>query len=687
MSNSKDIELIYDNYKSLHQSTRNTSSILKIIKEQYGLDDSSSYRLAVIFEQAANQKAIDDIVEYLLKPAPEGGGMTPEQVAQFGQELSKQDANNVEAWLSQTYPDVARAMQQLSQEGESEQEEYFTEEYHKENFFIEQAWNKSVLQFLSENISPHSMSWRKMLHEAASTFYNSNNILLEFSATGNPNQYKGAADPKNVNNFASAMQQVLKDYGQSAPPDVIKNIQSILDKTSQQGANTTAVSNIATGSTGTHTTNKGETRNVQVVNTYPENGSVEVQPLDASGNPKGSTYAIQSSKFTPSTTDAGSTNTPLPTPTGLNTPPAPVPDTPSPTDAGGTRVSPPPLPGTNTPSTPVPDTPSPTDANTPSTPVPDTPSPTDQGGAESKDKKKGFFSKLKGALGKGLEWVKNNKWKSLLYAGGLAALAGIAITAGPAAAGLAIANSATSLGTKIATGAGGIRGGIQAYKQSGAEGETGMSRFKSTAKGAFKGAGTGFLAGTAGGMIGQGVAAIGNAISGPQTADIGPPETVRTSPPSETPQELVDRGHEPLGDKGLDKFETQTGTEFDKASTADQSRVQTGQELNQQFPGLDASSAFENDYEDDVKAVLGLPNTGSGGAEAKEIFQSFLTDLQQTNPEQAQSIAGMKTGATTVRKLLQQWVQSGGASQINSSYNPTLNNDVEMIWESYKRIY
>ena len=669
MNNNEDIELIYEKYKSLCQSTRNTHSISKIIKEYYGIDSNSSTKLAVILEKETNQKNIDEIVEYLIKPAPEGGGMTPEQVAQFGQELSKQNPNNVEAWLQQTYPDVARAMQQLSQESESEQEEYFTEDYHKENFFIEQAWNKSVLQFLSENISPHSMSWRKMLHEAASTFYNSNNILLEFSFS--PNQYKGAADPKNVNNFASAMQQVLKDYGQSAPPDVIKNIQSILDKTLQRGANTTAASNIATGSTGTHTTNKGETRNVQVVNTYPENGSVEVQPLDASGNPKGSTYAIQSSKFTPSTTDAGSTNTSLPTPTGLNTPPAPVPDTLSPTDAGGTRISPPPLPG----------------ANTPSTPAPSTSSLTDQGGAESKDKKKGFFGKLKGALGKGLKWVKNNKWKSLLYAGGLAALAGIAITAGPAAAGLAIVDSATSLGTKIATAAGGIRGGMQAYKQSGAEGETGMSRLKSTAKGALKGAGTGFLAGTAGGMIGRAANALGNAISGPNTADIGPPETVRTSPPSETPQELVDRGHEPLGDKGLDKFETQTGTEFDKASTADQSRVQTGQELNQQFAGLDASSAFENDYEDDVKAVLGLPKTGTGGAQAKEIFQSFLTDLQQTNPEQARSIAGMKTGATTFRKLLQQWVQSGGASQINSSYNPTLNNDVEMIWESYKRIY
>lgn len=682
MNNYRDIELIFERYKDVQQSTSRTPRLAKVIKEQYGLNNESSTRLAIIFEQAVDQKQINDIVEYLLKPAPEGGGMTPEQVAQFGQELSKQDPNQVESWLQQTYPDVFNAMQKLKQTSASEQEEYFAEGYSNENFFIEQSWNKTVIQFLSENVSPKSLSWRKMLYEAANIFNNSNSILLEFSYSGTPNQYSGApaaapasTGPGDVNDFVSKIQQVIQSHGQSAPPDVIKNIQSILNKVSQGQANTAAAGNIKPGTAGTHTTNKGETRNVQIVSVNP-NGSVQVQALDEGGKPKGAPYAIQASNFTPSGGAAGNTSLSIPgqagasnqiMPSGQKKLPPALPQSPS----QGSQQ----LPAT------TPDKSNIVDAEF--TEIPNTPDGGGAAGGGGAPAKQGFFSKLKGALGKGWNWVKNNKWKSLLYAGGLAALAGIAIVGGPAAAGLAIANAATSMGTKIAAGAGGVAGGMQAYKQSGAEGKTGLARIGATAKGALKGAAKGALGGIAGGLIGQGINTVANAVAGSPSADIGAPEVRRTSP-GETPEQLVARGHEPLGDKGLDKFETQTGTEFDKVSVADQGIVQTGQELNQQFPGFDASSAFENEYDNDVREVLGLGKGGSAGAKAKEVFQSFLTNLQQTNPAQANEIAGMKTGAGTFKKLLTQWLQSGGASQINSSYE--YKGDSDLLWEAYQRI-
>jgi hypothetical protein len=548
-------------------------------------------------------------------------------------------------------------MQQLKQTGASEQEEYFAEGYSGENFFIEQSWNKSVLQFLSKNVSPKSLSWRKMLFEAASNIETtSRNIILE------ANEGSSQGTPEVLNNFVSKIRQVLVDFKQDVPPDVDRNIRSILSKVQQGKFDTIKSRGIQPGSKGTHTTAKGETRNVQVINADLNTGRVEVKVLDKTGKPVGASYNIGASNFKPSvggTARAGST---LPAPTGLRSPEAPK------------------IPFSGAENTPAASTAAP--ISTPaagtsaiSTPAAGTSAPT------APASKQGFFSKLKGALGKGLNWVKNNKWKSLLYAGGLAALAGIAIASGPAAAGAAIAKIAMSKGAMVATGAGGIAGGMQAYQQSGQQGQTGKDRFMSTAKGALKGAGKAFAGAMAGGLIGQGIGQAVDYFRGPQTADIGAPEVTRTSP-GETPQQLVDRGHEPLGDKGLDKYENQTGTEFNKASVADQGSVQTGQELNQQFAGADASSAFEMEYDGDIRDALGLGKGGSNVAKAKEYFQSFLTDLQQTNPDLANKIANMEIRGPSVGKMIKQWVNSGGT--ITASYE--YKGDSQLLWEAYQDI-
>lgn len=706
MNNYRDIELIFERYRSVRLSSNNTPKLSRIIKEQYGLDDGSSTRLAILFEQAVDDKYINDIVEYLIKPAPEGGGMTPEQVAQFGQALAQVPPNQVEQWLQQTYPDVSRAMQQLNQTSASEQEEYFAEGYSQENFFIEQSWNKSVIKFLSEDVSPNSLSWRKMLFEAASNIETtSRNILLE--ANGDPSQNS----PQVLNNFVSQIRRVLVDYKQDVPPDVARNIRSILDKVQQGKIDVVKSRGIQRGSTGTHTTAKGETRKVTVINVSSDNGRVEVKALDQSGKPVGASYSITASNFKPS--QGGATNRPnLPTPTGLNKPEAPNNSFPG---AGASPVSPVPPrdpaadPGSSFSRAPIGDIDMgariaarrkpfvPPAGSSPTAPAPGTspgaspaaPAPGASPGASpaAPASKQGFLSKLKGALGKGLTWVKNNKWKSLLYAGGLAALAGIAIASGPAVAGAAIAKIAMSKGAMLATGAGGLAGGMQAYQQSGKENKTGKDRFMSTAKGALKGAAKGFAGAMAGGLIGQGLGAAYDYFKGPQTADIGAPDPVRTiganNPEAPDYQTAAANQAETLGPKGVDNFNQIAGASdasgaaipgneasaFNVGSTMDQAGANIMQILSQN--GLDAQRFYDS---------YGQAATDLFGGDRATAYQKLADMMVQLKAQGSDDIIKeLGNGGMGIGKFKQLF-----QSLINASFE--YKGDSQLLWEAYQDI-
>ena len=669
MNNYRDIELIFERYGSVRLSSNNTPKLSRIIKEQYGLDDGSSTRLAILFEQSVDENYIKDIVEYLIKPAPEGGGMTPEQVEAFGKELATVPADKVEEWL-QKYPDVSRAMQQLNQTSASEQEEYFAEGYSQENFFIEQSWNKSVIKFLSEDVSPNSLSWRKMLFEAASNIETtSRNILLE--ANGDPSQNS----PQVLNNFVSQIRRVLVDYKQDVPPDVARNIRSIIDKVQQGKIDVVKGRGIQRGSTGTHTTAKGETRKVTVINVSSDNGRVEVKALDQSGKPVGASYSITASNFKPS---QGATNRPnLPTPTGLNMPEAPNNSFPG---AGASPVSPVP-PAGSSPTAPAP-------GAAPGSPTAPAPGAAPGSPAAAPASKQGFLGKLKGALGKGLTWVKNNKWKSLLYAGGLAALAGIAIASGPAVAGAAIAKIAMSKGAMLATGAGGLAGGAQAYQQSGQENKTGKDRFMSTAKGAVKGAAKGFAGAMAGGLIGQGLGAAYDYFKGPQTADIGAPDPVRTIGPGnpEAPdyETAAANGAETLGPKGIDTFNQNAGATdasgniisgredwaFNPNSSVDQARTFVKQ-VGGTF-GVGGDNVF-NAYETAARNAFG------GQSGAVKGLANLVNNLK--NAGDTQTLTKLFNKELDVSEVINM-IKNAGV--VNSSFE--YKGDSQLLWEAYQDI-
>lgn len=655
MNNHTDVELIFERYKAVHISSR-AREVSNIIREYYNVDEYSANRLATLLEQKADQKVIDDIVKSLTTEM----GMTPEQIVQFGQQISQaKTPEDVQKIISKD-PKVAQAFAQLQQQSSAEEQEEFFESFNgKKDFFISQSWNETIIQFLSENVDPYSRSWQRMLKEASNIF-NSREVLLELTQL--PHLATGSAPTGNTGqvDFISKLQEILNDP--NVPEYVTRDIKNIINRVSTERTNVAAKPGIQQGATGKYTTGKGQTIDVTVSSVNTANDMVQVQPL-RNGKPFGSAFAAQASKFNQNFIPSSSTAGPgsVSTPVGKTPPPLPT----SPPGASTGGKTPPPLPSSTTPGS----------QNIPAMP-----------GASSSNQspvKAGFLSKVKGALGKGWNWIKNNKWKSLLYAGGLAALAGIAMTAGPAAAGAAIIKAATSLPTAIATGAGALAGGVQGYRQAGAEGKSGLERAKATGMGALKKGAQALAGGVAGGLIGQGISQVADWIKGPQTADIGAPDPVRTSSPSETPQDLVNRGHEPLGPEGQAQFQNRTGTPFDVGSTADQGAVQTGQELNQQFAGYDASGAFDMEYDDDIRKALGLGEGGSNVAKAKEYFQSFLNDLQQTNPDMANKIANMKINGPSVGKMIQQWFNSGGT--INASYE--YKGDSQLLWEAYQNIF
>jgi hypothetical protein len=294
---------------------------------------------------------------------------------------------------------------------------------------------------------------------------------------------------------------------------------------------------------------------------------------------------------------------------------------------------------------------------------------------------------LKGALGKGWNWIKNNKWKALLYAGGLAALAGIAITAGPAAAGAAIAKAAMSKGTAVATTAGGLAGGLRGYRQAKQEGKTGSDRWKAAGKAALAGAGAGLAGGVAGGLIGQGVSQLTDYIRGPQSADIGAPNPQRTigagNPQAPDYQTAAANQAETLGSKGVGRFDQiagatdQTGNAvpgredwaFNTASTMDQAGANVMQILSK--AGFDGKRFYDS-YGGAATSLF-----GGDRAEAYQKLADMMVKLQSSgDTETIKQLAQGKMGVGDFKQLF--------TNIINSSYE--YKGDSDLLWEAYQYV-
>ncbi len=659
MNNHTEVELIFERYKAVHISSR-AQEVSNIIREYYNVDEYSANRLATLLEQKADQKVIDDIVKALTTEM----GMTPEQIVQFGQQISQaKTPEDVQKIISKD-PKVAQAFAQLQQQSSAEEQEEFFESFNgKKDFFISQSWNESIIQFLSENVDPYSRSWQRMLKEASNIF-NSREVLLELTQL--PHLATGSAPTGNTGqvDFISKLQEILNDP--NVPEYVTRDIKNIINRVSTERTNVAAKPGIQQGATGKYTTGKGQTIDVTVSSVNTANDMVQVQPL-RNGKPFGSAFAAQASKFNQNFVPSSSTAGPGSVSTPAGKTPPPLPTSPPGVSTGG--KTPPPLPSSTTPGS----------QNIPAMP-----------GASSSNQspvKAGFLSKVKGALGKGWNWIKNNKWKSLLYAGGLAALAGIAMTAGPAAAGAAIIKAATSLPTAIATGAGALAGGVQGYRQAGAEGKSGLERAKATGMGALKKGAQALAGGVAGGLIGQGISQVADWIKGPQTADIGAPTPQRTigsnNPVAPDYQTAAANQAETLGSKGVGRFNQIAGaadtsgnaipgseaSAFNVGSTMDQAGANVMQILSQN--GLDAQRFYDS---------YGQAATDLFGGDRSTAYQK-LADMmvqlkQQGSTDIIQKLGQGKLGVGEFKQLFQ--------SQINSSYE--YKGDSQLLWEAYQDI-
>ncbi len=472
--------------------------------------------------------------------------------------------------------------------------------------------------------------------------------------------------------FVSKLQDVLNDP--NIPKDVARDIGNIINRVSADTANIAAKPGLTPGTTVKYTTAKGSIIDAKITGVKTADGRVNIQPLK-NGKPTGATYSVPASKLQ-SSGDSRSLAIASPNKRELmyqqagNLPATYSGNTTDPgyIDADFEEVTPgeetnAALPGGS--------------SNSAATPG-----------------KTGFLSKIKGALSKGWGWVKNNKWKSLLYAGGLAALAGIAIFSGPAAAGAAIIKAATSLPTAVATGAGALAGGYQAYQQAGAEGQTGKERFKSTLKGGLKKGAQAFAGGVAGGVIGQGAGTLINSVmdrfKGAPGADIGAPGVSgpqRTIDPN-NPQApdyrtAAANNAETLGPKGVDRFNRYAGATdaqgnvipgrkdwgWNEGSPVDQGRKYVQQVSNEVAPGM--GDKIFNSYEEFLRTKLGNQEKAVTGL--ADLIKS-LEDSGDTN-----TIKQIATGKLDFGQLLSLIKQT-----INASYE--YKGDSQMLWEAYKDI-
>lgn len=658
MNNYRDIELIFERYKTVHTSSR-TRRIAKIIKEQYGIDDIDSVKLATILEQKADQQTINDIVNSLINEF----GVSPEEIAKFGQEISQlKTPEEVQALLQQRYPQAFQAMNQL-QAGQEQEE--FAESVREENFFIKHAWNNSLIQFLSENANPYSRSWQCMLKEAANIYKNSKNILLEFSYSPGAPSYSRTPQNQETQqtqqtqqDFVSKLQEILNQPG--LPDSVTKDIQNIINKHNNSSSNVSAKTGIQPGAVGKYTQKNGGTVDVQVTSTDTASGQVQVRKIQ-NGVPIGAPYSIQANKFQSNSASnqqypiaianqSASSNQQLaPSDAGSNN---------NFIDAEWSEVS---------------------DSNSGNIAAP--------GGTGAAANKPGFFSKLKGALGKGLNWVKNNKWKSLAAVGGIAALGGAAAILGPAAVGAAILSAATSGKTATATGLGMLGGGVEGWRKTGQEGLTGMDRAKGVGKNILKRGGQAFAAATAAGTAGNLIGGLVDKFRGPQSADIGPPSPRRTIDPNnpEAPdyQTAAANQAETLGPKGVDRFNQYAGATdtsgniipgredwvWNPNSTVDQARTYVQQVGNQLNPG--GGDHVFNSYEEALRGQLGNQTKAVKGI--ANLIQSLKNN---GDTDTLQQIVTGKLSTSAVVSMVK--------GLINSSYE--YKGDSQLLWEAYRDI-
>ena len=210
----------------------------------------------------------------------------------------------------------------------------------------------------------------------------------------------------------------------------------------------------------------------------------------------------------------------------------------------------------------------------------------------------------------------------------------------------------------------------------------------STAKGAVKGAAKGFAGAMAGGLIGQGLGAAYDYFKGPQTADIGAPDPVRTIGPGnpEAPdyETAAANGAETLGPKGIDTFNQNAGATdasgniisgredwaFNPNSSVDQARTFVKQ-VGGTF-GVGGDNVF-NAYETAARNAFG------GQSGAVKGLANLVNNLK--NAGDTQTLTKLFNKELDVSEVINM-IKNAGV--VNSSFE--YKGDSQLLWEAYQDI-